>query len=152
MNTRITVSNVLQGNAALTTLLRDFWEILSNSFLAVSSSIGGAISLFPAFPALLEPFDFWARLTILPYSSAALEKIKESSQEVYKSEEYLARVKQSKELGIGLDDKTLANITAEEYGNIVNLAQKSNGSSNAGNTALLEQDTLRFYILLDLTL
>jgi hypothetical protein len=31
----------------------------------------------------------------------ALEKIKESSQEVYKGEEYLARVKQSKELGIG---------------------------------------------------
>jgi hypothetical protein len=69
MNTRITVSNVLQGNAALTTQgglwktalkeqVTQYREILSNSFLAVSSSIGGAISLFPAFPALLEPFDF----------------------------------------------------------------------------------------------
>jgi hypothetical protein len=63
----------------------------------------------------------------------ALEKIKESSQEVYKGEEYLARVKQSKELGIGLNDKTLAYLTAEEYSQVVNLAQKSNGSSNAGN-------------------
>jgi hypothetical protein len=63
----------------------------------------------------------------------ALEKIKESSQEVYKGEEYLARVKQSKELGIGLNDKTLAYLTDEEYSQVVNLAQKSNGSNNAGN-------------------
>jgi hypothetical protein len=49
----------------------------------------------------------------------ALEKIKESSQEVYKGEEYLARVKQSKELGIGLNDKTLAYLTAEEYSSII---------------------------------
>jgi hypothetical protein len=46
---------------------------------------------------------------------------------------YLARVKQSKELGIGLNDKTLAYLTDEEYSQVVNLAQKSNGSSNAGN-------------------
>jgi hypothetical protein len=53
--------------------------------------------------------------------------------EVYKGEEYLARVKQSKELGIGLNDKTLAYLTDEEYSQVVNLAQKSNGSNNAGN-------------------
>jgi polyribonucleotide nucleotidyltransferase len=37
---------------------------------------------------------------VLERFKPALEKIKESSQEVYKGEEYLARVKQSKELGI----------------------------------------------------
>jgi hypothetical protein len=70
---------------------------------------------------------------VLERFKPALEKIKESSQEVYKGEEYLARVKQSKELGIGLNDKTLAYLTDEEYSQVVNLAQKSNGSSNAGN-------------------
>jgi hypothetical protein len=70
---------------------------------------------------------------VLERFKPALEKIKESSQEVYKGEEYLARVKQSKELGIGLNDKTLAYLTDEEYSKVVNLAQKSNGSSNAGN-------------------
>jgi hypothetical protein len=31
------------------------------------------------------------------------------------------------------DDNTLAYLTAEEYSQVVNLAQKSNGSSKAGN-------------------
>jgi hypothetical protein len=52
--------------------------------------------------------------------SATSSRLGKSSQEVYKSEEYLARVKQSKELGIGLNDKTLAYLTEEEYSQVVN--------------------------------
>jgi hypothetical protein len=60
-------------------------------------------------------------------------KLKENMQSVYKTEEHLSRVKQSKELGIDLNEKTIAGLSDDEYSKIVNLAQKSNGSSNTGN-------------------
>jgi hypothetical protein len=63
----------------------------------------------------------------------AFTKLKENMQSVYKTEEHLSRVKQSKELGIDLNEKTIAGLSDDEYSKIVNLAQKSTGSSNTGN-------------------
>jgi hypothetical protein len=60
---------------------------------------------------------------------------------VYKGEEYLARVKQSKELGIGLNDKTLAYLTDEEYSQVVNLAQKSNAINALSTSSSAEKDS-----------
>jgi transposase len=42
-------------------------------------------------------------------------------QSVYKTEEHLSRVKQSKELGIDLNEKTIAALSDDEYSKIVNL-------------------------------
>jgi hypothetical protein len=46
-------------------------------------------------------------------------------QSVYKTEEHMARVKQSKELGIELNERTIAALSEEEYSKVVNLAQKA---------------------------
>jgi hypothetical protein len=41
----------------------------------------------------------------------AFKKLKENMQSVYKTEEHLSRVKQSKELGIDLNEKTIAGLS-----------------------------------------
>jgi hypothetical protein len=55
--------------------------------------------------------------------------LKDNMQSVYKTEEHMARVKQSKELGIELNERTIAGLSEEEYSKVVNLAQKASGSS-----------------------
>jgi hypothetical protein len=49
----------------------------------------------------------------------------------------MARVKQSKELGIELNEITIAGLSEEEYSKVVNLAQKASGSSTTGNAYYL---------------
>jgi hypothetical protein len=63
----------------------------------------------------------------------AFNKLKDNMQSVYKTEEHMARVKQSKELGIELNERTIAGLSEEEYSKVVNLAQKASGSSTIGN-------------------
>jgi hypothetical protein len=61
----------------------------------------------------------------------AFNKLKDNMQSVYKTEEHMARVKQSKELGIELNESTIAGLSEEEYSKVVNLAQKASGSSTS---------------------
>jgi hypothetical protein len=51
----------------------------------------------------------------------AFNKLKDNMQSVYKTEEHMARVKQSKELGIELNERTIAALSEEEYSKVVNL-------------------------------
>jgi hypothetical protein len=44
----------------------------------------------------------------------AFNKLKDNMQSVYKTEEHMARVKQSKELGIELNEITIAGLSEEE--------------------------------------
>jgi hypothetical protein len=56
-------------------------------------------------------------------------KLKDNMQSVYKTEEHMARVKQSKELGIELNEITIAGLSEEEYSKVVNLAKESSRGS-----------------------
>lgn len=112
-DTRNSLLNIGEGVQLVTENLKD-GDPLDDSFAALATEAGISQDVYDKM-------------------APAFNKLKDNMQSVYKTEEHMARVKQSKELGIELNERTIAGLSEEEYSKVVNLAQKASGSSTTGN-------------------
>ena len=112
-DTRNSLLNIGEGVQLKTENLKD-GDPLDDSFAALATEAGISQDVYDKM-------------------APAFNKLKDNMQSVYKTEEHMARVKQSKELGIELNERTIAGLSEEEYSKVVNLAQKASGSSTSGN-------------------
>jgi hypothetical protein len=112
-DTRNSLLNIGEGVQLKTENLKD-GDPLDDSFAALATEAGISQDVYDKM-------------------APAFNKLKDNMQSVYKTEEHMARVKQSKELGIELNEITIAGLSEEEYSKVVNLAQKASGSSTSGN-------------------